>query len=531
MNLLQDQWITVIRLNGSETSEKIAPHQITDGYENNPIVDVFAPRPDFKAALYQFLLGLLHTAAAPDSELEWEDFWDEPPSPEYLEKKFLVYKDCFELDGEGPAFMQDYDAEELMQAELLPVEDIIGGVLSENTRKKNADLFVKQGSIQNISPYWAAIALFTVQINGVPAWGQHRVGLRGNGPLTTLVMLNQEHRKSTLWQKLWLNVLTQEKIRTLPGNLRKTARADYFPWMAKTRVSPKGEITTPQDCHPLQVFWAMPRRIRLQFSGEAETCQLTGEPSENLVTGYRRLGGGVNYSGAWQHPLTPYYLDAKHEKPPISMKGQPGGFCYRHWLNVNLTVDTNQPAEVIKIFIDRRQSHIKAAGKPQLWLFGYDAENANVRCWYESLMPVYRVPESYRKTLVETVALWVDTAVEVMKNLRSAIKTAWFKRLQDAQGDFSFLDSAFWQETEPDFYRDLEGLLDCLQNGTDQSALHFAWREKLTNQAIHLFDLWATSGNFEDMSMKRIIQARNELVDWLVKGKQIKQLAKFGKAA
>ena len=75
MNLITDQWLPVIRKDGSK--EKIAPWQITDGInDDRPIMEIDAPRADFKGALYQFLIGLLQTAFAPEDEDEWLDYWE-----------------------------------------------------------------------------------------------------------------------------------------------------------------------------------------------------------------------------------------------------------------------------------------------------------------------------------------------------------------------------------------------------------------------------------------------------------------------
>ena len=44
---------------------------------------------------------------------------------------------------------------------------------------------------------------------------------------------------------------------------------------------------------------------------------------------YLTRHGGTNYTGNWLHPLTPYSLDSKGEKPPISIKGRQAGKSYR----------------------------------------------------------------------------------------------------------------------------------------------------------------------------------------------------------
>ena len=42
--------------------------------------------------------------------------------------------------------------------------------------------------------------------------------------------------------------------------------AAVFPWMGKTRTSKaKGSETTPEQVNPLQAYWGMPRRVRIDF--------------------------------------------------------------------------------------------------------------------------------------------------------------------------------------------------------------------------------------------------------------------------
>jgi len=290
MNLITDRWIPVIRQNG--LPDTIVPWQIVDA--DNPVIEINAPRPDFQGALYQLLIGLLQTCFSPEDEEQWLDYWQEMPEPEALQADFEKVAFAFELDSPGGAsFMQEHPdtvthVEAFDNADWLPIEDLIGGALSDNTRKGNKDLFVKSGQIELISPYWAALALFNMQITGVLAWGQHRLGLRGNAPLTTLIMPD-EKQQSTLWQKLWLNIIHQEDIDLMPGDINKNEFPNIFPWLAKTRISPNKEPTSPSDAHPLQHYWPMPRRIKLRVETVDSVCNLTGIPILKGVSHYRKL--------------------------------------------------------------------------------------------------------------------------------------------------------------------------------------------------------------------------------------------------
>lgn len=59
MNLITDSWITVINKQGK--IQHISPCEIV----HLDFIDIYAARPDFKGALYQFLIGLLQAAYSP----------------------------------------------------------------------------------------------------------------------------------------------------------------------------------------------------------------------------------------------------------------------------------------------------------------------------------------------------------------------------------------------------------------------------------------------------------------------------------
>lgn len=63
MNLINDQWLSVYRRSGIE--DRIAPWQLTEAIQDNPVERLNALRPDFNGALVQFCIGLLQTAFAP----------------------------------------------------------------------------------------------------------------------------------------------------------------------------------------------------------------------------------------------------------------------------------------------------------------------------------------------------------------------------------------------------------------------------------------------------------------------------------
>lgn len=514
MNIVSSAWLDVRRKDGSR--QKIAPWQIVERdnpvveFGDNPVVELIAPRPDFLGALYQLLIGLLQIAFAPKDEDQWEEYRKTPPKPEDLRSAFEPFIPAFKLiNPDGPAFLQDFA---LPDGEQKAIASLLIESPGDNTLKKNLDHFVKRDQQAGFCEGCVATALFTLQTNAPSGGSGHRTGLRGGGPMTTLLMLEPS---ASLWQKLWLNVLPQDHQEgygaPAPDN------AAVLPWLAPTRLSDKGRATLPEDASPLQAYWGMPRRIRLETENRlAGVCSLCGGPSEGLIRYYRTKNYGVNYEGTWYHPLTPYRRDPKMEKPPLSLKGQQGGLGYRHWLGLLWQDDDSgyEAAQITALFNDGRAVEVGDSGQDGigLWCFGFDMDNAKARCWYEHRFPVMAIKRVYQEDFLARVSELIASAKEVVGLLRSQIKAAWFERPKDAKGSMAMVDQSFWQATEEVFYKQLEILLRQPENNRYMSPdVAGQWLHALRHHAWALFDHWVLEGNPEQMNMKRIIRARNQL--------------------
>lgn len=516
MNLINDPWIPVICADGLK--RKIAPWQLIN--TENPVVELAAPRPDFQGALYQFLIGLLQTSFAPEDEDEWLQYWQAPPSTEQLKEVLAPFSGAFELfNPQGLAFLQDFttlDDEPKELAALLI--DAPGG----KTLKDNLDHFIKGGTLAGACASCTASALFTLQTNAPSGGVGHRVGLRGGGPLTSLLLPEDVH--ASLWQKLWLNMLTEEEL----APKTHIPSSDIFPWMAATRVSDKtGGATLPDDVHPLQMYWGMPRRIRLEPAQGAGVCDLCGDSCSELFSHFRTKNYGVNYEGPWVHPLTPYRFDPKNEQPPLSLKGQQGGLGYRHWLGLVWADPSNGDAAALSIkhFYNSKLRLLDSPDAVKLWSFGYDMDNMKARCWYEQTMPVIAINEEYRDLFFKLVSDLLNIARDVIKELRSQVKSGWFSRPKDVKGDTSMIDQSFWQATEPVFYQQLKILSEQPSNiRTMPASVAASWRKLMFNQALALFDYWVLEADAEDMDMKRITSARRFLLINLGKLKSLQHL-------
>ncbi len=509
-NLLHEQWIPVKKKAG-EKPEYISPSQITGGLATNPIVALAAPRPDFNGALSQFLIGLVQTACPPTDESEWREKFRSPPSSEELNSAFERYANAFNLDGDGPRFMQDLDLTK-NDGERNNIDHILMEMPGDQTLDKNKDLFLKRDTVKNICLSCCAMALCTLQTNA-PAGGRgHRTSLRGGGPLTTLVM------GRTLWETIWLNVITRDAFSHF-GNIKKTDLADMFPWMGHTRTSRKNEITTSQNVHPVQMFWGMPRRIRLIFEShtDANRCDLCGCSVHDVASRYFDKSYGIHYKNKWQHILSPYSTDLKTgESHP--RHGQPSCISYRNWLGyIQNSHEKNffsEPAVVVHLFRQERESVLsEMQGFPfRLWVFGYDMDNMKARGWYEGTMPIIHVDKEIRSVYESSVSQMIKTANLIAFNVRVSIKKALFAPGAEVSGDLSVIDYEFWQNTEPDFYAIMGELQENLKNKQPLTDIKLRWLSFLTREGGMLFDRYSQSNMISAANPKRIALARNHFI-------------------
>lgn len=516
MNLINDRWLVARRRDGSR--EQITPWQITDHHHSNPIMALDVPRADFHGSLMQFLIGLLQTTTPVERRAKWRSLLAQPPAPEVLREQFESIADAFELNGDGPRFMQDFDRE--LQGEVNGITALLIEAPGDNTLKNNTDHFIKRGGVQGMCLPCAAAALFTLQTNAPAGGVGYRTSLRGGGPLTTLVIFDPKTARdelgATLWRNLWLNVLERPVFLNLSGNAAKTHQADIFPWLAPTRTSEAkaGQGTTSEDVHPAQMFWGMPRRIRLDFQHpQGGNCDICGMHTEALLTRYTTKNYGTNYTGSWEHPLSPYRRDKEGNCLP--RHARPGGIGYRHWLGLVQGNDKDQQeAKVVSAFIERKPPNAQNA-QLLLWAFGYDMDNMKARCWYESMLPLYQLEDAdQRKDFETTIQNCIHGANEAKGYLVSALKQAWFKRPGEAKGDMSFIDIAFWQDTETAFYDILHDLAEMLKCQDGQAAMPEAkerWYRVLCRQVYRMFDLWAASSAIEYEDPRRVAQAHNRL--------------------
>ncbi|MDB5969444.1 MAG: hypothetical protein JWQ90_1894 [Hydrocarboniphaga sp.] len=536
MNLIEDRWLPVVRAQGYA---RIAPWEIAD--TENPVLRLAATRPDFNASLLQFLIGLIQTACPPTGTQDWVAGYVQPPGPDALRSTLAPLAPWFALGGDGARFMQDFAPQDLAEQEPDDIAALLIESPGEQSTKFNKDLFVKRGGVQALCPPCAAAALLTLQTNAPAGGAGNNTSLRGGGPLTTFVAATgQDALPTTLWRAVWLNVLERASVGPNHPQAEMNDPTLIFPWATPTRTSQDSnsvarkaarktggdapEKHRPQvtyaDGHPLHVFWATPRRIVLDLtSADSGECDLCGEASPHRVRQYRARNYGANYTTGWRHPLSPYYRlkPTDVEWMPLHPKG---GMNYRDWLGlVGACVPTVERAAVVAEFaMKRREALSRHLRNPRrlpfrLYACGYDMDNMKPLCWHESHMPLPAVESRY---IEDVVSQWIDSAELAASSLRMALKSAWFSPGATVRADFDFATDAYWQATEPEFYRLLDVLSEASveARASDEALLEFRlrWHQGLRRAAEQLFEQYAESGPAEQGNAKRVALARHQLM-------------------
>lgn len=509
-DLRYESWIPWRRRSGRVQWGPIS--MLTDDLSGDPVVALAAPRPDFGGALTEFLIGMLTVALQPRDEKDWKERWDQPPTPDALEQALTALPDAFFLVGGGPRFLQDFSETDLADGDVLPIERLLFDAPGEQAVKLNKDLFVKRASIAAIGPAAAAMALITMQTYA-PSGGQgHRTSMRGGGPLTTLVdprLTSSGSSAESLWRYLWANVETRQLWTERAPTIPEHDPASLFPWMGPTRESSQDGAgpTTPADGHPLQVYFGMPRRLRLIFAG-AGRCDLTGLNAEVRVVGFQIRNYGVEYD-SWPHPLSPYY-QSKRQSEWLPMHPQPDRIGWKDWhsLTVESAERGNRPAQAVGQFKSFR-ARIAGCRATRVRVFGVDFDNMKCRGWVDATIPMFIAETEARQVLLQEIGGRLTRATEIAAvALRFAVKCAIFAVPEDASSDFTPVSTELWAATESAFYSALSDLAARAADGeaTQQEAI--AFQRVLATSALIVFDRWCPVDSAAPVSLRRTVAAR-----------------------
>ncbi|ESQ74770.1 type I-E CRISPR-associated protein Cse1/CasA [Asticcacaulis sp. AC402] len=499
-NLLHDPWLEVRRRSGRR--DQIRPCDVTNDVLNDPIVALDFPRPDWNAAVTELLIGLMFIALACDNEDDWAEHFRSPPSPDTLLQKLSPFSPAFNLDGDGPRAFQDFD--DLAAQDPKPVSGLLIEAPGENALRNNSDLFIKRDTVTALGLPYATAALITLQTYAPSGGAGHRTSLRGGGPLTTLVTpLRTGETVATLWDRLWANVPARDGEFTIePSRL--------FPWISPTRTSVKDAMVTPED-QPLGLcFFACPRRLRLIFAdGRCSLSEATGP----VVLEYRTQNYGANYVG-WLHPLSPYRNDKKSGALPLHPNSGPSDYGdWLAWWGFN-----GDAAESVKLWKARRLEVKGELANDGMIAFGFDMDNMKARQWLDARLPWVPVDNQALKATLQAL---ISAADEAAKAVRFACKLALYGQ---KQGDGSYrlpetlpMDALqtpaqqVWQETQGDFERQLDEMLERAQSDQPDLDLREAWLKFLRRTSVSVFDAFVDIDGLTDTDPRRLLYARGQL--------------------
>lgn len=522
-DLRQEPWIPFRRKSG--LVEYLAPWQITDQIDTDPIVAIAAPRPDFNGALHEFLIGLFTVAFNVQKIAAWRSLQSIPPASEYLRECLMALPPAFFLDGEGPRFLQDLNAADFAGAKAKPIEGILIDAASQNAQVLNTDLFVKRGRVDKLGMQAAAMALLTLQTYAPEGGAGHNTSVRGGGPLTSLVDPRSDARQRDdadrlpLWLMIAANLVIQEEGE-LPdkwtSTYGQTIAVRIWPWLTPTTTSNKklgGKHFYPEDGHKLQAFFGMPRRIRLEFKAAVIECDLTAVPSTGAVTSYYSLTYGVNYgSGLWIHPLSPYYDDNVGKLP---VHPQSDGIGWKDWAGIVVKhngAKGQEPARVVQQYANNIGSEFSVRA------FGYNTKSAKILSWADATLPAWPINEEKADVYkaVSNAASQMVEATRLVANLCvGAVLSSLFARREDAKGDFSHIKADVWATMEDCFYRRIEQAVN--DSFTDPIGvtqfliLGKTFQAELRATAFDVFDAYVDMNAMDVLDAHRIVLARRDL--------------------
>lgn len=459
LNLILDPWIPVRDLN--HNYRVIAPWKMASAKVLRPDW----PRPDLNLACLELLIGLVSLADPPANV----DDWDERRSadPERLRKRLEAYAPAFNLTGDGPRFLQDLEP---LEGTPNPPDMLFIDSAGQKTARDNADLMVRRARYESLSPALAAMALYTLQAHAPAGGAGNRTSMRGGGPMVTLV--HPQHEPG-MWPLVWAN--------TPYG---KAADIDVLPWMNATQTSEKrGSERWPQQGHPVEAFFGMPRRLRLV-------------ERDGLIVGVIQRRYGINYAG-WAHPLTPYYR-VKEGAELLPRHPRAGRFGYRNWLGVvadDGVGTTTQRAEIVRDWPER------SMGAPaDLVVAGWAMDNMKPLDFMWSTPPLVKLPTE--------ATLLLRDLIEAADLFGRALGGALVPVLAEGEAREAVRER-FFSESQSTF----ENHLRAIEERVDRAAIARQWVADLRKVALQLFEAEALPGlaDRETSVQKKIVAAHRSL--------------------
>ena len=495
LNLISDQWIPVIQ-NGQRTI--IRPSQIAE----KDIEQLCWPRSDFNLACMELLIGLVFLTDPVRSERDWNERFQEPDA-DRLQNSLDPFSNYFELTGDGYRFLQDLEQfeKEINKNNIKPTEMLFIDSAGNQTRKNNSDIMVHRDRYNNLPLPLAAMALYTLQAFAPAGGAGNRTSMRGGGPMVTILQPT-EKIEYLLWRTILLNV---PEGTPLPANRASEA----LPWLRPTRTSEKNQIVTPEQSHKAEMFFGMPRRLRLV-------------EQVNHIVGYVQKPYGTNYAN-WNHYLSPYY----RKEPGVELLAvhpKPGKISYQNWLGVTIhhEIDKKQiVADSVKRYHDSSSPPLYPL---ELQVGGWAMKNMTPLDFSVHVYPTFGITNRDSEERINNL---IKSANESAKSLVRALKES--LNFQGSRTERVRED--FFEKTENQFISSVSLII----GGRNQkNQPEEDWLKTLKNTAINIFDE-LTHNSLSDMSIRdiaEIVNQRKSLFNHFSSPKKIRKtldLEKVGK--
>lgn len=459
LNLILDPWIPVRCMNGERRI--IAPWEITA----SDIVALDWPRPDLNIACYELLIGLVFLVDPPEDIEDWDDRCE--PQPQRLRERLEKFSSAFNLLGDGPRFLQDFEA---LEGDENPVDMLFIDSAGANTARNNADMMVRRGRYGRLDLPTAAMALYALQSFAPSGGAGNRTSMRGGGPMVTLA-----NPEKTLWDLVWANV---------PYGI--SGCIDHLPWMRPTRLSNGSEQVFPTENVPFdkEVFFGMPRRLRLSSDGEC-ICGVVQKPY------------GTNYAH-WRHPLTPYY----RQKPGtewLPKHPRAGHFSYRNWLGILLAERENSLTETAQCLRQAAERSVRGS----VIVAGWSMDNMKPRDFILSRQRLLSGMSFDKEQKILGLIHAADGAANALREALKPVLAAGEEREAEQEEFFAQTGKVFLK------------VVQSIESGESPSSL---WLKVLRQQALKQFEKWAVPclAQREVSSIKRIVDSRKYLTMYLL---------------
>ena len=294
-----DQPLLLVRRSGRRQESPFAA--LLDEPED-PVVGADCGHPVLQLGFELLASHILQIVLAPEDDRVWQQRLLAPPTRAELEEALAPFRHAFVLHGSETPFLQVAPRRE-WTPDPQPVCGLLPDTPTGNAIDKDEDFFVKRGNYGALHAALAAPLLYAAQMlfpSG--GGGYHDIPHRAGS-------LKYQVTGRTLWETLWLNVLSTSGRDMRAGAWPAPKDDSVFPWMMDDLRDldlgrqPENVIAVGGGNRPRHVAgFAMPRRYLLDKPRPGQ-CSVTGRDGQVFDT-YQRWPKGLSYAAVgWTMPF------------------------------------------------------------------------------------------------------------------------------------------------------------------------------------------------------------------------------------